>query len=65
MNVSSATSVLPQAGPTPATANPNKAEDKVEGNKPDNDNDRDDTVNSSTQATNATGTVGTQVNITA
>jgi len=63
MDVSSATSVLPQPKPTPAA--PSIANDKIEGNTPDNDGDQDDTVSPTSQVTNATGSVGTQINITA
>ncbi len=62
MDVSSATSVLPQ--PRPTTATPNRAEERVEGTTPDNDGDKDDTVSPTSQATNATGSIGTQINIT-
>jgi len=63
MNVSSATSVLPQSRPTPAVLS--AANDRIEGNKPDNDGDKDDAVSPTSQVTNATGSVGTQINITA
>ncbi|MCF6252409.1 MAG: hypothetical protein L3J75_14250 [Methylococcaceae bacterium] len=61
MDISSATSVLPQPRPTPAT--PVRAEESVEGNTPDNDGDKDDTVNTATQVTNVSGAVGTKINI--
>jgi len=63
MDVSSATSVLPQ--PRPTTVTPNRTEEKVEGTTPDNDSDKDDTVSSASQTTNATGSIGTKINITA
>lgn len=62
MDISSTNSIPLQ--PSPTTVTPNRAEDKVEGNTPDNDGDKDDIVSQATQVTNATGSVGTQINIT-
>ncbi len=63
MEISSATSILPQAAPTATT--PTRAEERLEGNRPDNDGDKDDAVSSvASQSTNTTGSIGTRINVT-
>jgi len=66
MHVSSTTSSLIHQ----IAVNPQKAEGRIEGNKPDGDGDQDDGIrvaatNQADSAASATGSIGTNINVTA